>query len=105
MIHLQVSKGVATSPHGLAMRTEEMNVLGGGAFTLRDGMIDLEFKTAQRKGLGLSVVGVADKFIRLTGTVWEPTVGVNAKSALAHGAAAWATSTPASRTGRCGGAG
>ena len=92
VIHLQVSKGVATSPHGLAMRTEEMNVLGGGAFTLRDGMIDLEFKTAQRKGLGLSVVGVADKFIRLTGTVWEPTVGVNAKSALAHGAAAWATS-------------
>ena len=91
VIHLQVAQGVATSPHGLAMRTDQMNLLGGGTLDLRSGAIDLEFKTTQRKGLGLSLVNVADRFIRLTGTVWQPTVGVNAQSALVHGTAAWAT--------------
>ncbi len=89
VIHLQVAQGVATSPHGLAMRTDQMNLLGGGTLQLRSGAIDLEFKTAQRKGLGL--VGVADRFVRLTGTLQEPVVGVNAKSAIVHGTAAWAT--------------
>ena len=91
VIPLHIAKGVATSPHGVAMRTGEMNLLGGGTWSLDSGEIDLEFKTAQRKGLGLSVVGVADRYIRLTGTIWEPTVGVNPKSALVHGTAAWAT--------------
>jgi uncharacterized protein involved in outer membrane biogenesis len=91
VIHLQVAQGVATSPHGLAMRTDEINLFGGGTLQLRSGEIDVEFKTAQRKGLGLSLVGVADRFIRVTGTVWEPTVGVNAQSALLYGSAAWAT--------------
>ena len=73
------------------LKHSEMNLIGGGSLRLDNGAIDVEFKTAPRKGLGLSVVGVADRFIRLTGTLAEPTVGVNAKSALTHGTAAWLT--------------
>jgi uncharacterized protein involved in outer membrane biogenesis len=91
VIHLEVSDGLATTPHGLAMRTKEMNLIGGGSLKLDNGAIDIEFKTAPRTGLGLSLAGVADRFIRLTGTLAEPTVGVNAKSALTHGTAAWLT--------------
>ena len=91
VIHLEVENGIAGSSKGLAMRTDKMNVLGNGAVNLQTGEIDLEFKTAQRRGLGLSVASVADRYIRLTGTLDEPQVGVNAKSAIVHGAAAWAT--------------
>lgn len=89
VIHLEVSDGLATTSHGLAMRTKDMNLIGGGNLKLDNGAIDIEFKTAPRKGLGLSLAGVADRFIRLTGTLAEPTVGVNLKSALTHGTAAW----------------
>jgi uncharacterized protein involved in outer membrane biogenesis len=91
VIHLEVSDGLATSPDGLAMRTKEMNLIGGGSLKLDSGAIDIEFKTAPRRGLGLSFTGVADRFIRLTGTLAEPTVGVNPTSALTHGTAAWLT--------------
>ena len=91
MIHLEVSDGLATSPDGLAMRTKEMNLIGGGSLKLDSGAIDIEFKTAPRRGLGLSFTGVADRFIRLTGTLAEPTVGVKPTSALTHGTAAWLT--------------
>ena len=91
VIHLDVADGLATSPHGVALRTKDANLIGGGSLKLASGEIDVEFKTAPRKGLGLSVVGVADRFIRLTGTLAEPTVGVNPKSALTHGTAAYLT--------------
>jgi hypothetical protein len=91
VVHLEVSDGLATTPHGLAMRTKDMNLIGAGSLKLDSGDIDIEFKTAPRKGLGLSLAGVADRFIRVTGTLGQPTVGVNPKSALTHGTAAWLT--------------
>ena len=45
----------------------------------------------QRKGLGISILGVADRFIGLSGTLDDPKVVLNPTSAAAFGAAAWAT--------------
>jgi len=91
VLQMDVAAGIATSPRGLALRTDSVNVLGGGSLRLRDGEIELHFKTAHRKGLGISVLGVADNFIRLTGTLRQPRVDVNAVGFLAQGGAAWAT--------------
>ena len=77
VLKLDIAKGVATSPKGLALRTDTFNVLGGGAIELQTGEIDLHFKTAQRKGLGINLVSIADRFIRLTGTVQNPVVSVS----------------------------
>jgi hypothetical protein len=73
------------------LRTDSVNVLGGGYLKLRSGEIEIHFKTAYRKGLGISVLGLADNFIRLTGTLRQPRVDVNAVGFLAQGGAAWAT--------------
>ena len=91
VLKLDIAKGVATSPKGLALRTDTFNVLGGGAIELQTGEIDLHFKTAQRKGLGINLVSIADRFIRLTGTVQNPVVSVSVGGFLVHGGAAWAT--------------
>jgi len=91
VIQLDIAKGIATSSKGLALRTDQMNVLGGGALNLSTGEINLQFKTAQRKGLGISILGVADRFIGLSGTLDDPKVVLNPTSAAAFGAAAWAT--------------
>ena len=58
---------------------------------LQTGEIELHFKTAQRKGLGLNILGIADRFFRMTGTVHNPSVSVNVVGFLVHGGAAWAT--------------
>ncbi|MGB5561265.1 MAG: AsmA family protein [Sedimenticolaceae bacterium] len=91
VIQLDIAKGVATSTKGLALRTDRFNVLGGGALKLRTGEIDLQFKTANRRGLGISLLGIADRLVRLTGTLDDPKVGVDVGGAVAYGAAAWAT--------------
>ena len=46
-----------------------LNALGGGAVNLRTSEIELHFKTAKRKGVGLNLLGIADKFVYITGTL------------------------------------
>lgn len=91
VFQLDISNGIATSTRGLALRTEKINVLGGGSIKLPGGEIELQFKTAQRKGFGLSVLGIADKVFGVTGTLRHPRVKVNVGGLLLHGGAAWAT--------------
>jgi uncharacterized protein involved in outer membrane biogenesis len=91
VLHFDVNNGIASSKKGLALRTDRVNVIGGGALKLSTGEIDLHFKTAQRKGLGIDILGVMDNFIRLTGTLRQPGVALNEKGFLLHGGAAWAT--------------
>ena len=90
-VHLDIANGLATSTRGLALRTDRVNVLGGGTVKLRTGEIELHFKTAARKVLDLHILDIADRFIRLTGTIRNPTVSADAKGFLVHGVAAWAT--------------
>lgn len=91
VIQLKIADGIAVSSQGLALRTDKINVLGGGALKLRTGEIDLHFKTAKRKGLGVNLLGIADRFLRLTGTLQSPAVELNVGGFLTHGSAAWAT--------------
>ncbi len=91
VVRLDAANGFATSAQGVALRTDTLNVLGGGAVNLSTGEIEFHFKTAQRKGLGFDVVGIADKLIYFTGTLWQPQAVVDPKGILIHGAAAWAT--------------
>lgn len=90
-VQLDIAKGIATSSKGLALRTDQINILGGGALNLQTGEIDLRFKTAQRKGIGISILGVADGLVGVTGTLQDPAVSLNVGRAIAYGAAAWAT--------------
>ena len=90
-LFLTLDQGIATSSKGIALQTEEINLIGGGALNLRNNEIELQFKTAQRKGLGISILGIADKFIRLTGTLNDPRVVIDPAGFLIQGVAAWAT--------------
>lgn len=83
--------GIATSSKGLALRTDRVNVLSGGALNLRTGEIDLRFKTAQRKGIGIGILGVAERLVDVTGTLNNPTITPDLGRAVTFGAAAWAT--------------
>ena len=91
VLQFNVADGIATSKRGLAVQTENFNVLGGGAINLQTNEIELHFKTAKRKGLGINLLGIADKFIYISGTLDDPRAALDAGGLLVHGGAAWAS--------------
>jgi hypothetical protein len=92
VLQFDIADGIATSKRGLALQTDKLNVLGGGAIRLETEEIELRFKTVKRTGIGLSLLGVADRFIVVDGTLKHPRVTVDKGDLLVDGAAAWATS-------------
>ena len=91
LLQFDIADGIATSKHGLALQTDNLNVLGGGAIKLETGEIELRFKTVKRTGVGLSLLGVADRFVVVDGTLKHPRATVDPSDLLVEGAAAWAT--------------
>ncbi len=92
VMQFDVTDGIATSTQGLALQTREINAIGGGAINLRTEEIELRFKTTQRRGLGISLLGIADRFVYVRGTLRDPKAGIDATALLVQGGAAWATS-------------
>ena len=91
VLTMDVKDGVANSKDGLAVRTPAVNVLGGGTVKLATGEIDFHFKTVRRKSIGVGVQDLAEKFVRLSGTLREPKTEVNTAGFLVHGGGALAT--------------
>ena len=91
VLQFDIADGIATSKHGLALQTEKLNVLGGGVIRLETEEIELRFKTVKRTGVGLSLLGVADRFVVVDGTLKHPRATVDTGDLLIEGAAAWAT--------------
>ncbi|GGO76182.1 hypothetical protein GCM10011348_02780 [Marinobacterium nitratireducens] len=92
VMQFDIAEGVATSSKGLALRTGQLNVLGGGAVNLRSGKIQFRFKTAPRRGLGIGFLGVADRLFDVTGTLQKPTAALSMERTVTFGAMTWATS-------------
>jgi len=65
--------------------------MGGGSSKLETGEIELRFKTGKRTAVGLSLLGVADRFIIVDGTLKSPRATVDHDDLLVEGAAAWDT--------------
>jgi hypothetical protein len=58
VLQFDIADGIATSKRGLALQTDKLNVLGGGAIRLETEELRLRFKTVKRTGVGLSLLGV-----------------------------------------------
>jgi len=91
VLQFDVAGGIATSQRGLALQTDKLNVLGGGVIKLETGEIQLRFKTVKRTGVGLSLLGVADRFVVVRGTLKAPHASIDSGDLLVEGAATWAT--------------
>jgi uncharacterized protein involved in outer membrane biogenesis len=82
--------GMATAEKGIAVQTPKMNVVATGTVNLKTEEIDFAVKPEARQGLGINLSSVAG-MVRLTGTLADPTVGLDAlgaaKGALSVGTA------------------
>ena len=74
--------------NGFLLQSEKLMVVGGGKIDLNDETLKIEFNTKPRKGVGVSADMFVTPFVKLTGTLAKPSVGLNNKGVLLSGGAA-----------------
>ncbi len=88
---LRAKNGVLTTDPALVMRTAELDVISNGSLDLNSEKLDLNFKTAARRGVGIGVAQLVNPYIKVTGTLGSPGITLDPKGALVNGGAAFAT--------------
>jgi hypothetical protein len=88
---LTVDKGVVLLEPGLVIRTDKIDTAARGSINLVTRVIDVQFHSVPRKGLGISASGLVRPFIRVGGTLQQPAIVLDGANALVAGAAAVAT--------------
>ena len=90
IINIDIVEGVANIEE-LAMQSDRLTIISRGKIDFSDESIDLTLSTKSREGLGLSVGGVANSFVKVGGTLREPALGVDAAGTVTTTGAAVAT--------------
>ncbi|MDX1555203.1 MAG: hypothetical protein R3212_04185, partial [Xanthomonadales bacterium] len=91
IMRAQITSGQATIDP-LILQTRQLVVASSGTIRLDKETIDLAFNTRPRKGVGISAGMVINPFVKLAGTLEEPTISLDASSAVVSGGAAVVTS-------------
>lgn len=84
VFHFPVTDGRAQAATGIGIRTQRLNILGGGTVNLATEAIDIGVNPKAREGLGLSLAGFAD-FVRIGGTLSAPAPTTDARGAVTGG--------------------
>lgn len=88
---LKARDGLVTTNPVFLMRTPEVDIAGQGSLNLKNERLDLSFKTAARKGLGLSIAQLVNPYIKVTGTLRSPGLTLDPRGVVVSGGAAIAT--------------
>jgi uncharacterized protein involved in outer membrane biogenesis len=76
---------------GFLLQSEKLMVVGGGSIDLNTEELNIEFNTKPRTGVGVSADMFVTPFVKLSGTLASPSVGLNQKGVLLSGGAAFLT--------------
>lgn len=81
VIHFPVVNGDAVASQGIAIKTDKVTVLGGGAIDLGSEELELLIKPKARKGLGISF-GTSLNLAKVSGSFAKPKFSANSNALL-----------------------
>ena len=84
VIKFPIKDGIADNETGIGIRTQQLNILGGGTIDLRTEKIAIRAKPKPRQGIGLNIASLAD-FVGIGGTIMEPTPATDTKGIATAG--------------------
>jgi uncharacterized protein involved in outer membrane biogenesis len=87
---IEIKDGVATIER-FAIQTDRMAVIVGGNVNLGSERLNLSLQATPRKGLGISIGGVANQFLKLGGTFQNPKLQIDPTASVTTTSAAVAT--------------
>ena len=83
--------GMGVTPYGYALRTATANIIGRMEVDLKKELMQLQFDSSNRKGVGISVSSVFSNTVRLKGPLTAPEIVPNTTGILWRGWAAFMT--------------
>ena len=83
-LELDIVDGLATS-RAAGFQTDKLSVAGIGTVALATEEVDVTIRVKQREGVGVSVAGVVNPYIKVGGTLADPALKFNAKRGLVSG--------------------
>lgn len=88
--HASIASGTATIER-LALQSDRVTLVAAGTIDLGSEELDLSLRIKQRKGIGINLVGVANSFMELGGTLRTPRMRLDATGSATTAGAAFAT--------------
>jgi len=85
-----IAAGIATIDR-FAIQTDKLTVVASGKVELESEKVAMTFRAKPREGLGVSVGGLVNSFIKLGGTLGRPKLQVDPKGTVVTGGVAVAT--------------
>jgi len=90
-ILVRFENGVVSGKPVLVQQTEKLRLFANTEIDLSTEKLDADFKMVPQKGLGISVSGLVNPYISITGTLGNPSLVLDPESVLIEGGVAVAT--------------
>ena len=87
VVRLNVENGLGELSPMLG-QAEKLTIVGAGKIDLRSEELDIEFNTKPRTGVGLTADMFVTPFVKVSGTLAQPGIGMNKSGTLLAGGAA-----------------
>ncbi len=84
VVNFNIKDGIATADKGIAMSTNQLNVIGGGSINLKTEQLDIGITPKAKEGIGLNLGQLAG-LVRLGGTLANPDAKTDTEAALKTG--------------------
>ncbi|OUR64611.1 hypothetical protein A9Q79_04730 [Methylophaga sp. 42_25_T18] len=84
VVNFDIKNGVATTDQGIAISTDQMNIIGSGTINLKTEALDIGIKPEAKEGLGISA-GQLAALVRVSGTLANPKPTADATAVLSTG--------------------
>ena len=85
-----ITAGIATIDR-FAIQTDKLTIIASGKVELESEKVAMTFRTKPREGLGVSIGGVVNSFVKLGGTLSKPKLQVDPEGTVVTGGVAVAT--------------
>ncbi len=89
VVNFDIKDGIATAENGIAMSTNQINVIGAGTIDLKTEKLDIGITPKAKQGVGLNLGQLAG-LVRVGGTLTNPSPKADTKAALKTGLSAGA---------------
>ena len=89
-LEIDVVDGVAGS-RAVGFQTDKISVASVGSINLASEAMDLSFRIKQREGIGISVAGIVNPYVKVGGTIASPSFEFDEKRGLLTGTMAFLT--------------
>ena len=91
VVLMHFDDGLLSGDPMLVQQTDKLRIFASSKINLKTEKLNVDFRMEPRKGLGISLSGLVNPYIKLTGTLGKPALVLDPQAALIEGGAAVAT--------------